>query len=519
MDDMEIKVAYLTEVLGLDEDTAMRNADEVILFQGSLREYAEELVDDIGLDSLVGDYFDYEAFGRDVRLGGDLELFPELEGMSDRDIGYEVIDSLGGTDQVRNPHFYVDYDMLGRDLRIGGDVDDFQYDGVNYVIANPREDFTYHNNPSMRRNGYDSDETAIRDILLTVENTADFYYQVLQPTAKNLANKIYKGQYDPEKAFKAYKNVADLADKFYNWHYVMSPSQHRGGYWTGAKGYILSPNDRRVLAGQLQEANEELVQFYVEQLQSGVGLRSLRNNPTMCTDGKISFADVGRDPDGNYVTRQICTGKGMIGRDVKFEDGKPVKVSPTKTIKAIKDSGVDATVGYVHPDFASGKNITNLKSALKKHGFGLAKLNVTQNDYHSGGWLIKPLPQPKDKKLKKNPEHNDGYYQKIGSKYRIGHDEILGVFGATEPIFKTVKEAKQGINAIEQAYYYGTRGHRYMYRSQGRYGYWGVDYADPDDFAERGAIQGTAITGLTRKGGDEMVKVLTKANQEGLKNQ
>jgi len=70
---------------GNDADSVERFQDAYRGCFSSLTAYAEQLVDDMGTladaDSLVARYFDYEAFGRDLQLGGDVWTHEGTDGV------------------------------------------------------------------------------------------------------------------------------------------------------------------------------------------------------------------------------------------------------------------------------------------------------------------------------------------------------------------------------------------------------------------------------------------------------
>lgn len=97
---------------------------------------AYSLVDSIGdlestLGSKVGNYFDYESFGRDLRIGGDLDRLlqeydsqtrEEIESLDDGDIGEWVVNEVYGDIEhlgKETKEQYFDYESFGRDLLIG----------------------------------------------------------------------------------------------------------------------------------------------------------------------------------------------------------------------------------------------------------------------------------------------------------------------------------------------------------------------------------------------------------------
>jgi hypothetical protein len=74
-----VALYYLTEYAGYDLTDALQELDDCPVFEGSAKEYAEDYVDSCGLlDSLpeqLQAYFNYEAFARDMVLGGDVYEF------------------------------------------------------------------------------------------------------------------------------------------------------------------------------------------------------------------------------------------------------------------------------------------------------------------------------------------------------------------------------------------------------------------------------------------------------------
>lgn len=62
---------WLLEDLGYDVSCALENAKDVCFYDGSLAEYAEELINDCyPLPDWALYYFDYEKFGRDLEMEG-----------------------------------------------------------------------------------------------------------------------------------------------------------------------------------------------------------------------------------------------------------------------------------------------------------------------------------------------------------------------------------------------------------------------------------------------------------------
>jgi|SRR5690554_4894990 len=72
-DDEGIAIRFLMENIGYDLKTAIAKKDDVMLYRGRLVDYAAELVKDCyDFPEIVERYFDYEAFARDLELGGDV---------------------------------------------------------------------------------------------------------------------------------------------------------------------------------------------------------------------------------------------------------------------------------------------------------------------------------------------------------------------------------------------------------------------------------------------------------------
>lgn len=66
-------VEFLMSNNGYDLATAIDKADDVQVFEGSLIEYAQDLVSDCyDLPEIAECYFDYESFARDLQIGGDV---------------------------------------------------------------------------------------------------------------------------------------------------------------------------------------------------------------------------------------------------------------------------------------------------------------------------------------------------------------------------------------------------------------------------------------------------------------
>jgi hypothetical protein len=141
-DDDDFKVMeILMDDLNFKFQDAYDKKDDLVIY-GEFRsdaDFAQEYVDGIGgIEYALGDraefYFDFEKFGRDLRIGGDLydpddpDAEERYEEMSDKEIGEEWVDNLGGVGQISNSDFYFDWDAFGRDLM----MDMAESDGVYY---------------------------------------------------------------------------------------------------------------------------------------------------------------------------------------------------------------------------------------------------------------------------------------------------------------------------------------------------------------------------------------------------
>jgi antirestriction protein len=80
-----IKAIYLTEDMGYAMEGILDRLDDVILFEGTILEYAESYLEDTGLLGQIPEnlryYFDTESFARDLVLNGDISSI-EIDGTS-----------------------------------------------------------------------------------------------------------------------------------------------------------------------------------------------------------------------------------------------------------------------------------------------------------------------------------------------------------------------------------------------------------------------------------------------------
>lgn len=68
------------------------------------------------------------------------------------------------------------------------------------------------------------DMDAVRELELYAENTSEIYHRWTIPTLESLRKKYAKGQYDHEKAVKAWEYVAEAAAKMYH-------KEFGAGFW------------------------------------------------------------------------------------------------------------------------------------------------------------------------------------------------------------------------------------------------------------------------------------------------
>jgi len=169
-DDQKVGMLWLMEDRLVEVDQALQKAENVAVFEGTPEDYAESLIDDMGEipSDLSEMYFDYDSFGRDLRISGDdimsteeeienlsggdeddqeeaerlQEWVDNIEGMDDDDHAHEFIDSIGGLEEAVSPEQlarYFDYEAWARDMGFNGEIDTFHLDGTDYVITNASE--------------------------------------------------------------------------------------------------------------------------------------------------------------------------------------------------------------------------------------------------------------------------------------------------------------------------------------------------------------------------------------------
>lgn len=133
---------HALEYKGIDDlDEALRWVDdEGRPFEGDTKAFAQDFADDQGSDFFTGKdaYFDFESFGQDLKfdLDADNEDDSRQLDMSDKDLGEEYVDSMGGVQALgkETVERYFDWDYFARDLDIGGDTVEYEFAGQTWTI-------------------------------------------------------------------------------------------------------------------------------------------------------------------------------------------------------------------------------------------------------------------------------------------------------------------------------------------------------------------------------------------------
>lgn len=78
--DEGLAIRYLLEDVGMSLEDALRRYHDVRIYRGRIEDYAAGLIDEhFDLPTIAVRYFDFEAFARDLVLGGDVaEISPEI---------------------------------------------------------------------------------------------------------------------------------------------------------------------------------------------------------------------------------------------------------------------------------------------------------------------------------------------------------------------------------------------------------------------------------------------------------
>lgn len=97
-----------------------------------------------------------------------------------------------------------------------------------------------------------SDTIAARELVLYAENDGCLYFRQAKPIIANLARKMSKGQYDAQKAVKAWEYFATAAAQKYCKEFG-TPGEHYSRMFNAAT--------RREVAAQLEEGYREQVEY------------------------------------------------------------------------------------------------------------------------------------------------------------------------------------------------------------------------------------------------------------------
>lgn len=121
--------------------------DRMVVFAGEYdSDLAYAVIDEMGFDNVANPdyYFDYEAFGRDLRFEGfDTDMEEEdsayaemLQNMEDDELAEHYIESIGDLKELgqRTIERYFDYDAYGRDLAF--DYDYVAIDDIEGWVSN-----------------------------------------------------------------------------------------------------------------------------------------------------------------------------------------------------------------------------------------------------------------------------------------------------------------------------------------------------------------------------------------------
>lgn len=113
------------------------DSDDIHVHSGDLKDYAKELVSDIGNPDKdrQGMYFDFEAYGIDAAAEGDVpDEFVELEG---KELGLALIEDLYGSEPIPDELYmeYFDYPGFAADIRTDGNAHEYNIEGEKFVVV------------------------------------------------------------------------------------------------------------------------------------------------------------------------------------------------------------------------------------------------------------------------------------------------------------------------------------------------------------------------------------------------
>ena len=200
-----------------------------------------------------------------------------------------------------------------------------------------------------------------------------------------------------------------------------------------------------------------------------------------------------------------------------------VRLNPTIAIRRKKilsppvwlNPGRNGSTEVVHGDGTRG--ILNTESGVVEWEDGhIDTFDLSKK--HDFELMCSYAAAAKGQNTRQNPHGYDGpelKVDKIGGKWGVKNYHDGWTSSVVMSGLKTKKKAERAKSELESAYYDGQEGRHYLYPTQSRYGYTGVDKATPEQ-AARHTLQGTAMTHLTKKGAQELSQSLRVFNQMGL---
>jgi hypothetical protein len=134
-------VGFLTGDLNVPLETALETRDEPIMRTGRAEDAVAEFIEEIGGPGNITNpeyYFDFQSFGRDLRMDFDEDDDEAYEGMSDEDVAEQWVDGMGGVKELgeQTLNNYFDYAKLARDMGYNSELAEFRFAGTNYVVMN-----------------------------------------------------------------------------------------------------------------------------------------------------------------------------------------------------------------------------------------------------------------------------------------------------------------------------------------------------------------------------------------------
>lgn len=220
-------------------------------------------------------------------------LTGKIEIKENADYSFSLIDGKGKKMTVRNQNGASPENTI------------YKYCSANFAAKSAGNDFDDETK-------YD-DPIAAREIELYAENNSSLYSQRWIPIINNLKRKKNKGTFDVKKAAVLMKYYVEDADKRYN-------KEHGD---RNAKGYILSVNDRKLLAAKLAH--------YVEGM----------------TDADMTFAKGGKAGENieELFDKAITEGQEMI-EELMGEDLGGYEAAYTRTAELVETKSRDGFIPF-----------------------------------------------------------------------------------------------------------------------------------------------------------------------------